>query len=575
MATIFRTVLIALALSAPLAAQVSDHPNNPTPGSLGTPELPTAVVEGSVINIQNSRTIPRASVSLSRLKGGGGKSVRADGNGHFIFEHVEAGSYKLIAERLGFFTDSRLREYQPVFDVAEGQHLKNMPVRLMPSALVTGQILDEYNDPVQDVEIRLLTVKMRLGQMLLSPAGKTLTDDRGQYRIPGLHPGRYYVIAEYKQARSAADPVRAAVAQQLAQQTAAANRRNGGVDVAPLFQPDTTEPAFTYPPLFYPATDDFQQAQAVVLKPGDEVVADFIMISAPLVSISGRVTNGMTGAPAGTAVVSAYWTPYIEAEGMPARVSDDGRFEVRGVAPGHYTLRGSFTAEGISYAGEQAVEVGIRGAQNVEVALLPDFVAIGHVRVGDTEYSGLARSAIEFTGEGMLPRVRAKAVPNEYKFEAQLRQDRRYHAIIRNLPEDFYLKSVVLSGHEVPPDNVVVNGTRGEMELIVSPAGGHVEGVLYDSKDQPARGSILLVPDVPQPGPLDLFRRTSADGKGKFTLRGVAPGSYRLVAMESLNLDSEINSPEFLRSIGNRGDSLIVEEGGKYTVSLRLVEEVR
>jgi hypothetical protein len=560
MATILRTILIALALSAPLAAQDS----------------PTAVVEGSVVNIQNSRTIPRASVSLSRLKGGGGKSVRADGNGHFIFEHVEAGSYKLIAERQGFFTDSQLREYQPILEVADGQHLKNVAVRLMPSALVNGQILDEYSDPVQDVEIRLLTVKMRLGQMVLSPAGKTVTDDRGQYRIPGLHPGRYYVIAEHKQAKPANDPIRTAMAQQLAQQTAAANRRNGGVDVAPLFQPDANESAFTYPPLFYPATDDFQQAQALVLKPGDEVAADFIMISAPVVSISGRVTNGMTGAPAGTAVVSAYWTPYMETEGIPARIStDDGRFEVRGVAPGHYTLRGSFTAEGISYAGEQTVEVGVRGAQNVEIALLPDFVAIGHVRVGDTEYSGLARSVIDFAGEGLLPRVRAKAVPNEYKFEAQLRQDRRYHATIRNLPDDFYLKSVAISGHEVPPDNVVVNGTRGEMELIVSPAGGHVEGVLYDSKDQATRGSILLVPDVSQPGPPDLFRRTSADGKGKFTLRGVAPGSYRLVAMESLNLDSEINSPEFLRSIGNRGDSLIVEEGGKYTVSLRLVEEVR
>ena len=561
MATISRTIFIALALSAPLAAQV--------------PEPPTAVVEGSVINIQNSRTVPRASVSLSRLKGGGGRSVRADGNGHFLFEHVEAGSYKLIAERPGFFSDPRSRDYQPVFELAEGQHLKNMPVRLMPSALVTGQILDEYNDPVQDVEIRLLTVKMRLGQIVLTPAGKTVADDRGQYRIPGLHPGRYYVVVEHKQAKTGTDPVRAAVAQQLAQQTAAANRRNGNTDIPPPTPPDTIEPAFTYPPLFYPATDDFQQAQAVVLKPGDEVEADFVLISAPLVSISGRVTNGMTGAPAGTAVVSAFWTPYMEAEGIPARITDDGRFEVRGVAPGHYTLRGSFTSEGISYAGEQTVEVGIRGAQNVAIALLPDFVAIGHVRVGDTEYSGLARSVIEFAGEGMLPRVRAKAVPNEYKFEAQLRQDRRYHAIIRNLPEDFYLKSVAISGHEVQPDSVVVNGTRGDMELIVSPAGGHVEGVLYDSKDQPTRGSILLVPDVPQPGPPDLFRRTSADGNGKFTLRGVAPGSYRLVAMESLSLDSEINSPEFLRSVGNRGDSLIVEESGKYTVSLRLVEEVR
>jgi Carboxypeptidase regulatory-like domain len=561
MATIFRTVFIALALGAPLAAQ--------------TPELPTAVVEGSVINIQNNRTIPRASVSLSRLRGGGGKSVRADGNGHFIFEHVEAGSYKLIADRQGFFTDSKLREYQPVLDVADGQHLKNVPVRLMPSALVTGQLFDEYNDPVQDVEIRLLTVKMRLGQMVLSPAGKTVTDDRGQYRIPGLHPGRYYLVAENKPQNAMLEAIKTTIAKKLVEHGQAGGARHG--EVLRLDGPEESEePPFTYAPLFYSATDDFQQAQALVLKPGDEVEADFIMFSAPVVSISGRVTNGMTGAPAGTAEVSAYWTPYMETEGTPARIStEDGRFEVRGVTPGHYTLRGSFTAEGVSYAGEQTVEVGIRGAQNVEIALLPDFVATGHVRVGDTQYSVLARSVIEFAGEGMLPRVRAKAVSNEYKFEVQLRQDRRYHAVIRNLPEDFYLKSVSLSGHEVLPDSVVVNGTRGDMELIVSPAGGHIEGSLYDSKDQPTRGSILLVPDGPQPGPPDLFRRTSADGKGKFTLRGVAPGSYRLVAMESLNLDSEINSPEFLRSIGNRGDSLIVEEGGKYTVSLRLVEEVR
>jgi len=58
--------------------------------------------------------------------------------------------------------------------------------------------------------------------------------------------------------------------------------------------------------------------------------------------------------------------------------------------------------------------------------------------------------------------------------------------------------------------------------------------------------------------------------EGKFVLRGVAPGSYKLLALESLNVESEINSPEFLRSLGNRGDGLIVEEDGKYTVSLRL-----
>ncbi len=549
-------MLIALALAASLAARAMSE--DPLP----------AIVEGTVINIQNSRTIPRATVTLLRTRGGQqSKSARADGNGHFIFKNVDPGVYRLMAERQGFFSDQRRREYQPMFEVTAGDHVKNVPVRLMPAAVVTGEVLDEYNDPVQSVEVRLMAIRMRLGQMVLTQAGKTTTDDRGQYRIAGLHPGRYYLVAEYKP-KSITDQIIALTAAQVTEQVNTDRRGNPvKVEVVPM-DPD---PAFTYAPLFYAGTEDFQQAQALHLNPGDEMVANFLLISAPVVSIRGRVTNGMTGRPAGTASVSAYWTAYMEGDGLPARVSpEDGRFEIRGVAPGTYTLRASFTEQGQAYAGEQTVEVGNQGAQNVEISGLPDFAAAGHVTITEARGTPFTRVIIEFAGEGLMPRVRANANSPEFKFDAQLRPERRYHATIRNLPEDYYLKSVALSGHELPPGNVVVSGQRGDLELVVSPAGGHIEGVLYDAKDQPTRGSILLVPDVPQPGPPDLFRRSSADAKGKFTLRGVAPGSYRLVAMESVDLDTEINAPDFLRTMGNRGDGLIVEERGQYTVSLRL-----
>jgi len=213
--------------------------------------------------------------------------------------------------------------------------------------------------------------------------------------------------------------------------------------------------------------------------------------------------------------------------------------------------------------------VGDQGAQNVQIAVLPDFVATGHVRLGGPAEKPRPAS-IEFAGEGLMPRARASTVPPDFVFQAQLRPDRRYHAVVRNLPEDYYLKALTIAGHEVAPDNVVVNGLRGDMEFILSPAGARLEGALYNSKDEPTRGSILLVPDVAQPGPPDLYRRTSADAKGKFTFRGVAPGSYRVLAVESINLESEINDPDFLRTIGNQGQSLIVEENGKYSVMLKL-----
>ena len=553
-----RTILIALALAGPLAARAQTA--DPLP----------AIVEGTVINIQNSRTIPRATVTLLRSRQHG-KSTRADGNGHFIFKNVEPGIYRLTAARQGFFSDARKREYQPMFEVASGDHVKNMPVRLMPAAIMNGEVVDEFNDPVQNVEIRLLSTRMQLGQMVLAPAGKAVTDDRGQYRIAGLHPGKYYLVAEYKHGNPVADAVRTQTAEQIAAATSSASRSRRGQDVEPVFQPDVADPAFTYPPLFYPSTGDFQQAQAIALNAGDEVAANFLLISAPVVSIRGRVSNGMTGEPAGNAAVSAYWTTYMEGDGLPAHVvPEDGRFEIRGVAPGMYTLRASVTADGQNYTGELTVEVGNEGAQNVQISVLPDFAATGHVSVAGLPRNPLGRVVIEFAGEGLMPRVRASAVNPEFKFDAQLRPDRRYHAIVRNLPENYYLKYLSLSGHEVTPDNVVVSGKRGDIELVLSPAGAHIEGYLFDTQGQPTRGSILLVPDVPEPGPPDLFRRTSADSKGKFTLRGIAPGSYRLLAMESVNLDGEINDPDYLRTIGSRGEGLMVEESGNYTVSLKL-----
>jgi hypothetical protein len=139
-----------------------------------------------------------------------------------------------------------------------------------------------------------------------------------------------------------------------------------------------------------------------------------------------------------------------------------------------------------------------------------------------------------------------------------------------NLPEDYYLKSALVSGHEIQPDNLVVNGRRGDLELVLSPAGGRIDGTLLDLNDQPTRGSVMLVPDLPDPGPPELFRRKSAGSDGKFTFRGVPPGSYRLLAMESPELDDQVNDPDFARKVAGRGDSISVAESGKYTVQIRL-----
>src|SRR5262249_16662977 len=155
----------------------------------------------------------------------------------------------------------------------------------------------------------------------------------------------------------------------------------------------------------------------------------------------------------------------------------------------------------------------------------------------------------DFVGEGLMPRVRARPAAPEFRFDARLRAERRYRLNVLNLPEDYYVKSLFLSGHDVAPDNVVVSGRRGDLEIQLSSEGGRINGSLVDGGDGPSGGSVLLVPDLANPGPAELFRRAGADTQGKFTFRGVPPGSYRLLAVDSLDLSEQLNQPDFARTV--------------------------
>ncbi len=568
MVIVYRTLLIIAVLMHAvfgLAQQPADAPQE------------SALVEGVVINAQNSRPIPRAEVSLQRVRGPQArKSTRTDVDGRFTFKNVDPGVYRLVADRQGFFSDSHKLGFQPIFEITSGANIKTV-VQLMSNAVVAGNVLDEYSDPIQNVEVVVLSVRYRLGQMLLAPVGTGLTDDRGEYRISGLRPGKYYIWAKHKPPDGVLDlfPTQAVPAQAVRGQRATVARgANGGVQPGePQDNVETaSEPSFLYPQLFYPDTSDFLQAQQLPVSPGDEVRANFMFFAMPSVTIKGRVVNGLTGQPATSAAVSAYWTEYLEDAGVPAKVSPrDGTFEVRGVPPGQYTLRTSFTDESENFSDQRTVEVGNQGIQNVQLAALPDFGGRGHVTIEGPRRTAVNHVTIDFIAEVVAPRIRTSANRAEFIFDVQLHPQFHYHVNVPGLPEDYYLKSVILSGHDMPKDDVVVSGRRGDIELVLSPDGGHIEGTLFDDKDQPARGPVLLIPDTPKPGPAELFRRATADTKGKFALRGVSPGSYRLLGFARPDIDDVINDPDFQKSFANLGQKIIVDESGSYAVILKMV----
>ena len=105
---------------------------------------------------------------------------------------------------------------------------------------------------------------------------------------------------------------------------------------------------------------------------------------------------------------------------------------------------------------------------------------------------------------------------------------------------------------------------------MVSSKGGTVEGAVVDETDEKdvdndhpvANATVVAVPEEKYRKLPDRFGIGSTDQHGRFTIRGLAPGSYTLYAWQDLE-EGVCRDPGFLKSQEANGTALKVEEGSR------------
>jgi hypothetical protein len=532
-----------------------------------TASIPYASIEGQVIDAQNSRPIPWANVVVRNAKkNSDARSFAADSGGHFLATNIRPGSYVLVADHAGYFANPYKRAFQPTIEVSAGQEMKGVLLRLLPTAVVAGQIVDENSLPLVHVEVKLLARTFIHGRMRLAVLGMGITDDRGEYRLYSIQPGDYYLLAEIN------PKLRTKNIELIATSGLVGVLERSNIS-DPMAGAKPDQP-ITYAPSFYPGTSDFLQAEALPVAAGDEAHVNFVCYSARSVSIKGTVVNGTTGGHAGNATVAAYWTDVLgEAAAIPAETKSDGSFEIRDLAPGRYTLRTSYSDLEGSYSDQREVEVGVHGLENLLLAVERDSAIEGQIVLSAPTPDFRASSvAVNFSPAGMTGDFRVVATAPRLDFAGSLKPGEHYRVSTASLPGDYYLKTVRVSGHDLLDlNNVTAAGPHEQIELVLNPSGGHVEGTVFDREDQPVSGYVLLVPEEANRNNSDLFRRARSDSKGKFILRGIPPGSYKLIAFEGYDAEELINFPDRLKEIEDRGERITITEGGKYSPVLKLI----
>jgi protocatechuate 3,4-dioxygenase beta subunit len=509
-------------------------------------------------------------VVAENQKEGGNYTASTDVDGRFHIENVVPGRYRIFIERTGLVgvNGRGLKSDTNVFTVQAGQAVEDLLFRMLPTAVISGRITDEDGDPMSGV--RVVAQKKKPGKSTRESVGTEATNDLGEYRVAGLFPGQYWIVAmpppdfrDYeKQEKS----------------------------LAGEGQPDTR-----YVNTYYPGTYDATLASSVTLKPGDEMPVNFTLVPARTYRVRGIITGVTAAQKPSVELFSKAGDSY---RANANEVGPDGQFEVRGVAPGSYVVRASTPTESHSFTAHQDVSIAAADVDGVKLTPQPSFTLSGHLRIEGSPAADLTQYAANLR-QAELPEDPGIFMALD-SFGTNAPADRLGNFEWKNVTpgnyivqvyggdgQGFFLKSAKLGERSI--ETGFTASGPATLDLLVSTKGGTVEGAVvlrekeeekdadtdhmnndHVNNDPPvANATVVAVPEEKYRKLPDRFGIGSTDQHGRFTIRGMAPGSYTLYAWQDLE-DGVYRDPDFLKSQEANGTAVKVEEGSHQTVELKL-----
>ncbi|HYH00461.1 MAG TPA: carboxypeptidase regulatory-like domain-containing protein [Terriglobales bacterium] len=542
-------------------------------------QTPTpAVVRGTVVKANTSEPVKKAKVTLYPTSANYVRSSRSssneplttvtDASGAFEFTGVAPGEYRAVASRSGYANAAFGRHSAgQLISVQSGEQVRNITLRLSPSAAITGRVVDEDGEPMANVNITALQYRYMLHARKLMPVGSTQTDDRGEYRLGELRPGRYFIQA-----------------------IATANEAPKGMRYATRFFPDA---------------NSVDAASPIQIRAGDEADAAFHLAPAKAVNVSGVIV-GADPRQHYSLMLSQPGLEFPMRDASQAEVKADGRFIIRDVLPGTYRL--------LAYSyGNPAMTRRTSSSRSPEDFEPEISMAQQEIEVGDTDVDGirlnLAESRkrmtevpgqirIQSANPKPLDQLRVTAQPTRLEsfadffgmaqggsgrvnkdgsFTLRLGASSRYFTNINATSDnfqDFYTKSVTYGNRDVTGNSFNVGATAGRLEIVVADDGARIDGTVTDANNRLYPGAtIIAIPETQYRDWYEMYGRAETDQKGRFTMRGLRPGDYTLFAWEDTE-DGAFMDPDYMRPFEQLGVSVRAKSNGRYEITLKLVPDM-
>jgi hypothetical protein len=538
------------------------------------PGASTSQIIQALSNAAIARGFPLTTANLytqlASLSGKTPPTTTTDSDGRFFFKDVSPGTYIVRVQKDGFFGKSEGGVNPPTVaidvDVDAGKTV-DANLAMIPGAIIGGRIFDEKGQLMSNAIVQAFTVAYAFGRAALAPQVSKVTDDRGEFRLFWVPPGDYYLAV-----------------------TSAPVAPAPGV-------PAAASPSKTY----FPGVTDIALARTVTVTGGeDRTGMDIPLRGVRSFKVSGQMNSlippppTQLGAPGLNAAVLFMLNRDAVAPddvngrqvGVVPLLPSTGQFEISNVIPGVYELlarvadpaaqvvgglplawgRASFEVRDMDVAnlsivvspsaevrGTLVAPTGVKLPSSLRVQLLPDDASI---RIPAFQLV-LTRSAVV----GPDGTFKIPAVPEGH-----------YRVMtVGGLTSDLYLVdvrqavSVFDSGFDVRP------GENNPIQVLVGSGAGSVDGFVHDGPEKVVAGAtVALVPEAARRENLALYFSAATNASGRFVMRGVPPGDYKLFAWESVRPFAYQNAA-FIAKDENRGRFIHVGEDNTVKAELTII----
>jgi hypothetical protein len=434
------------------------------------------------------------------------------------------------------------------YTLAAGMRLQDAVVRLAPTGIISGRVVDSRNSPVPIVGIKPLQNRyMGRSQEYVALPG-AITNDRGEFRLSNVAPGEYLLSI---------------------------SSSTSGV--------------------LYPGVTEVSDAEYLKVESGKEIrLKDVVLPAGSMVkgTVHVRLVNAAGESSKDVSLRFANVTPNLLAPAL------DGNsiFEVSGDAnPRVVHLEPSSTStssHAVSALGTYRATATWKDSNGVTASATATIAFAGAdstidlvIRTPDARLS--CRAMLQEADGRLSPMgnvnvfIRSAAscytgVDGTQTLPAI--QSGKYELTgFQGIPADAYVFSATLSGQDALSGSFDVTRGSSTLEVLVRRGAGVMSGKVVDSQGRTVHDAVVAaIPDSPAARPLSALAYPSdrTDQNGVFEIRGLRPGGYRLYAWSVLD-ESSLRNPEFLKKFDGRGSDVSVREDEVASKDLRVVDEAQ